>query len=41
MIWMVIAEVLPEACENASPYNIGIVLTGGVVLMMALQFLGV
>ena len=37
IIWMIGAEVLPEACGTASPESIGAALTVGVVLMMALQ----
>lgn len=39
MIWMIGAEVLPEACGKASPRSIGVALTAGVVLMLAIQFL--
>lgn len=39
MIWMIGAEVLPGACDKASPKSIGIALTVGVVLMIAIQFL--
>jgi ZIP family zinc transporter len=39
MIWMIGAEVLPDACGKASPRSIGVALTIGVVLMLAIQFL--
>ena len=39
MIWMIGAEVLPDACGKASPRSIGVALTVGVVLMLAMQFL--
>ncbi len=39
MIWMIGAEVLPGACDKASPQSIGIALTVGVILMMTIQFL--
>lgn len=37
MIWMIGAEVLPDACHKTSPGNIGIALTVGVVSMMAFK----
>lgn len=37
MIWMIGAEVLPDACHKTSPGNIGIALTVGVVFMMAFK----
>jgi zinc transporter ZupT len=39
MIWMIGAEVLPDACGKASPKSIGVALTAGVVLMLAIEFL--
>lgn len=39
MIWMIGAEVLPESCGKASPRSIGVALTVGVVLMLAIEFL--
>lgn len=39
MIWMIGAEVLPDACGKASPRSIGVALTVGVVLMLAVEFL--
>ena len=39
MIWMIGAEVLPDACGKASPRSIGAALTVGVVLMLAIEFL--
>lgn len=39
MIWMIGAEVLPDACGSTSPKNIGAALTAGVVLMMVFQIL--
>lgn len=39
MIWMIGAEVLPDACGHASPKSIGIALTIGVLLMLALEVL--
>lgn len=39
IIWMIGAEVLPEACGKASPTSLGVALTVGVVLMLAIQFL--
>lgn len=39
MIWMIGAEVLPDACGKASPRDIGVALTTGVVLMLAIEFL--
>jgi zinc transporter ZupT len=39
MIWMIGAEVLPDACHKTSPGKIGIALTVGVVFMMVFQFL--
>ena len=32
------AEVLPGACDKASPQSIGIAMTVGVILMMTIQF---
>lgn len=41
MIWMIGAEVLPDACHKTSPGSIGIALTSGVVFMMAFKlFIG-
>lgn len=41
MIWMIGAEVLPDACHKTAPGNIGIALTLGVVFMMAFKlFIG-
>lgn len=37
MIWMIGAEVLPDACHKTSPGSIGIALTIGVVFMMAFK----
>ncbi|MBU6409215.1 MAG: ZIP family metal transporter [Verrucomicrobia bacterium] len=39
MIWMIGAEVLPDACSVTSPKSIGAALTVGVVLMLAFQIL--
>lgn len=39
MIWMIGAEVLPDACGKASPRSIGVALTVGVVLMLVIQLL--
>ena len=39
IIWMIGAEVLPGACGKASPRSIGVALTVGVVLMLAIQSL--
>lgn len=39
MIWMIGAEVLPDACGKTSPESIGAALTAGVVLMLAIEFL--
>ncbi len=39
MIWMIGAEVLPEACGKASPRGIGVALTIGVVAMLSLEWL--
>ncbi len=39
MIWMIGAEVLPDACGKASPRSIGVALTVGVVLMLVIEFL--
>jgi len=39
MIWMIGAEVLPDACGKASSRSIGVALTIGVVLMLAIEFL--
>jgi ZIP family zinc transporter len=39
MIWMIGAEVLPDACHKTSPGSIGIALTIGVVFMMAFKLL--
>jgi len=39
MIWMIGAEVLPEACGKATPASIGAALTLGVALMLAIQAL--
>jgi zinc transporter, ZIP family len=38
MIWMIGAEVLPDACGKASPRSIGAALTVGVVLMLVMEF---
>lgn len=38
MIWMIGAEVLPEACGKTSPRSIGAALTTGVALMLAIQY---
>ena len=37
MIWMIGTEVLPDACGKSSPGSIGVDLTVGVMLMLALQ----
>lgn len=37
VIWMIGAEVLPEACGKASPKGIGVALTCGVIAMLAIQ----
>ncbi|GET28177.1 ZIP family metal transporter [Prolixibacter sp. SD074] len=37
MIWMIGAEVLPDACHKTAPGSIGIALTIGVVFMMAFK----
>jgi ZIP family zinc transporter len=37
IIWMIGAEVLPDACGETSPSSIGVALTVGVVLMLAFQ----
>jgi zinc transporter ZupT len=39
MIWMIGAEVLPDACGKATPRSIGVALTVGVVLMLAIESL--
>jgi len=39
MIWMIGAEVLPDACGKATPRGIGAALTVGVVLMLAIESL--
>ncbi|MDD3638426.1 MAG: ZIP family metal transporter [Bacteroidales bacterium] len=39
MIWMIGAEVLPDACHKTAPGSIGIALTIGVVFMMAFKLL--
>lgn len=39
MIWMIGAEVLPDACHKTSPGSIGIALTIGVVFMMAFKLI--
>jgi len=39
MIWMIGAEVLPDACGKASTRSIGAALTMGVVVMAAIRFL--
>jgi zinc transporter, ZIP family len=39
IIWMIGAEVLPDACNKTSPNSIGVALTLGVVLMMAFEFI--
>ncbi len=39
MIWMIGAEVLPDACGKATSRGIGVALTVGVVLMLAIEFL--
>lgn len=38
MIWMIGAEVLPDACGKTSSRSIGVALTAGVVLMLAIQY---
>ena len=38
MIWMIGAEVLPEACGKTSSRSIGAALTAGVVVMLAIQY---
>lgn len=39
IVWMIGAEVLPDACGETSPSSIGVALTMGVVLMMVFQFI--
>lgn len=39
MIWMIGAEVLPDACHKTAPGSIGIALTLGVVFMMAFKLI--
>jgi len=39
MIWMVFAELIPDANENASPAVVGIVVTLAFALMIAFQYL--
>lgn len=39
MIWMIGAEVLPDACGKASPRSIGAALTVGVVMMLSIRLL--
>ena len=39
MIWMVFAELIPDANKNASPRIVGVVVTLAFALMIAFQYL--
>ena len=39
MIWMVFAELIPDANKNASPGIVGVVVTLAFALMIAFQYL--
>jgi len=38
MIWMVFAELIPDANKNASPGAVGIAVTLGFAAMIAFQY---
>lgn len=39
MFWMVFAEILPEANENAAPERVGVIVTVSIIVMLAMQAL--
>jgi len=37
MLWMVVAEILPESCEEAEPSQVGVVMTLSIIAMLLFQ----
>jgi len=37
MLWMVVAEILPESCEDAEPSHVGVVMTLSIIAMLLFQ----